>query len=189
MAKTFPEIDDALQRFLLRQHVFFVATAPAGSEGHINLSPKGLDGLRVLGPLTVAYLDYPGSGVETIAHLRQNGRITLLFCAFQGPPRIVRLHGQGRVLEPADAEYAALLPRFHVQAQPRAIISIAVQRIADSCGYGVPRFDYVGERPQLIEWGERKGPDGVRRYQQQKNAASLDGLPGLRWVAPDPKKD
>lgn len=182
MGKTYDAIDDKLAAFLLRQHLFFVATAPR--DGHVNLSPKGLDGFRVLSPTSVAYLDYPGSGVETIAHLRDDGRITLLFCAFSGPPKLVRVYGRGRALEPGDPDYARLLPAFHVLLPPRAIIDIAVERVADSCGYGVPRYQYLGERDQLLDWAERKGEEGLERYQREKNATSIDGLPGLRRVKP-----
>ena len=179
MGRTYDAIDDQLARFIEAQHVFFVATAPAGSDGYVNLSPKGLDSLRILDPLTVAYLDLTGSGVETIAHLRENGRITLMFCAFEGAPKIVRLHGRGTVIRPRDAKFAALAARFPSRAGTRSVIRVALERIADSCGYGVPRYRYEGERPQLLDWAERKGPDGIEVYQRDKNARSIDGLPGL----------
>lgn len=184
MGKHYTEIDDKLADFLLRQHVFFVATAPSGEDGHVNVSPKGLPSLCLLGPREVAYVDYAGSGVETIAHLRQNGRITLMFCAFDGPPKIVRLHGHGTAVEPQDEVFAALLPRFLPVMPPRSIIRVAVERITDSCGYGVPRYDFVGERDQLAAWGARKGEEGLFHYQREKNGRSIDGLPGLSWVEP-----
>jgi hypothetical protein len=184
MGQIHTELDAALRGFVERQHVFFVATAPSGSEGHVNCSPKGLDTLRIVGPTTVAYLDYAGSGAETIAHLRQNGRIVIMFCAFEGPPKIVRFHGRGEVLEPGDADFASMLERFDPGPGARSIIRVEIERIADSCGYGVPRMRFEGERTQLPAWAERKGQDGLLDYQRTKNAASIDGLPALRWVRP-----
>ena len=138
------EITAELARWIGEQPVFFVATAPSGSEGHVNLSPKGLAGLAVLGPQRVAYLDLTGSGVETIAHVRENGRITIMLCAFDGPPRICRLHGQGTVHVLGSDEYAALAPEFPDLPGARAIIDVDVTRISTSCGYAVPRMELVG---------------------------------------------
>jgi hypothetical protein len=180
MGKEFADLNDDLREFIARQHVFFVATAPLGADGHVNLSPKGLDTFRVLGPTTVAYLDLTGSGVETIAHLRENGRLTVMFCAFEGRPRIVRLYGRGRVIEPGDADWPAVADKLPTMNGTRSVIVLEVDRIADSCGYAVPRYEYVGDRPQLNEWCEKKGPEGVREYQTRKNRVSIDGLPGLR---------
>lgn len=177
-------IDPDLETFIAAQAVFFVATAPLATDAHINLSPKGLKTLRILGHDSVAYLDYPGSGAETIAHLRENGRIVLMFCAFEGPPRIVRLHGRGEVVEPQDPAFAALRAGWGEGPEGRAIIRIAVDRISDSCGFGVPLMTFEGERTQLPAWMDRKGDDGLRTYQTQKNAASIDGLPTLRWLKP-----
>lgn len=185
MGKLHDSLDDDLRRFIESQHVFFVATAPSDSRAHLNLSPKGLDALRVLGPLRVAYVDYTGSGIETIAHLRDDGRVVLLFCSFDGPPKILRLHGRGRALEPGDAEFTELAPRLSPVCEARAIIVVEIERIADSCGYGVPLFDYRGARDQLPRWAQTKGAAGVAAYQSSKNAASIDGLPGLRRLAPD----
>ncbi len=182
MGQTYAEIDDRLRAFIAAQRVFFVATAPAGAEGHVNLSPKGLDALRILDPRTVAYIDYVGSGVETIAHLRENGRIVVMLCAFDGPPKIVRLHGRGEAIEPGHAEFERLRAQFAPGGAARSIIRIALDRISDSCGYGVPEYRYVGERQQLGAWADQKGAAGVRAYQEANNAASIDGLPGLRWV-------
>src|SRR5262245_32572530 len=140
MGKLYAEIDERLRAFIEAQHVFFVATAPAGAGGHVNLSPKGLDTFRILGPSQIGYLDYVGSGAETIAHLRENGRIVVMLCAFEGAPRIVRLHGRGRVLEPQDPEFAALRPRFPAETPARALICVDLERIGDSCGYGVPLY-------------------------------------------------
>lgn len=183
MGKTYTEIDPALADFIRAQHLFFVATAPLTGDGHVNLSPKGLDCLRILAPLQVGYLDYSGSGVETIAHTRENGRMTIMFCAFDGPPRILRLYGRGRAVEPQDVEFAELVPRFAPAAPVRSIILLGVTRIQDSCGFGVPLYEYQGEREQLVLWSQRKGVDGLREYHAQKNATSLDGLPGLRAAA------
>jgi hypothetical protein len=184
MGKTFERIDDALSEFIQAQHVFFVATAPLSGEGHVNLSPKGLDSLRVLGPHTLAYLDYVGSGAETIAHLRENGRIVLMVCAFRGFPRIVRLHGRGQVFEPQDPDFARLRGLFPPQPAGRTIVQIAIQRISDSCGFGVPVYAFEKNRSQLADWLERKGEEALVEYQKDKNRASIDGLPALRWAGP-----
>jgi hypothetical protein len=178
MGRTYDAIDDALAGFLRAQHVFFVATAPE-RDGHVNVSPKGLDTFAVTGPTSVAYLDLTGSGVETIAHLHENGRITLLFCAFEGPPRIVRLYGRGRAILAGEPGYEALASRFPAYLGARSVIEVTLERIADSCGYAVPRYRYEGERSQLIEWADRKGEDGVVAYRAERNATSLDGLPGI----------
>jgi hypothetical protein len=159
--------------------MFFVATAPLSSDQHLNLSPKGLDTLRVLGPTRVAYLDHHGSGAETIAHLRENGRIVLMLCALTGPPRIARLHGQGRVLMPGDPLYVALRPLFPAVHEGRAIVDISVTRVSTSCGFGVPLYDYAGDRQQLTDWATRKGQAGLRDYMHRKNAVSIDGLPAI----------
>jgi Pyridoxamine 5'-phosphate oxidase len=179
MGKLFAEIDDDLRAFIAAQQMFFVASAPLAADGHVNLSPKGLDTFRVLGPTTVAYLDLTGSGVETIAHIRENGRLTVLFCAFQGRPRIVRLQGSGRVVMPDDGEWAELAGQFPPMPGVRSVIVLEADRISDSCGYGVPLFEFAGHRKQLTDWAEKKGPDGVTEYQAKKNRESVDGLPGL----------
>lgn len=180
MARELETVDDRVARFLSAQHVFFVATAPRGDDGHLNLSPKGLSGtFTVLDPQTVAYLDLTGSGVETIAHLRENGRIVVMFCAFEGPPRIVRIHGRGEAVLPGDERFDDLVARFRSRPGIRSVIRIDVHRVADSCGFGVPVLRFERERSQLDEWAERKGADGIARYQAEKNADSIDGLPGL----------
>jgi hypothetical protein len=179
MGKTYDAIEQPLAEFIESQPLFFVATAPAGPTGHVNLSPKGLDTFRILDPHTVAYLDLTGSGVETIAHLRDNGRITIMFCAFAGPPKIVRLYGRGEVIAPGHPEFAELAARFPTITGTRSVIRIAVERVADSCGYAVPRFDYAGQRRQLLDWAERKGPDDLITYRVEKNERSIDGLPGF----------
>jgi len=180
MGKLYDEIDEPLRRFLEAQRMFFVATAPLDAAGHVNLSPKGLDSFRVIDPRTVAYLDLTGSGIETVAHLRENGRIVLLFCAFEGPPKIVRLHGRGEIVEPGDPRFGSLAERFPSFASTRSVIVIALERISDSCGYGVPLYGYEGQRSQLLDWAERKGADGVVRYREDNNRLSIDGLRGLK---------
>jgi hypothetical protein len=184
MGKLYGEIDERLRAFIEAQHLFFVATAPSGASGHVNLSPKGLDTFRILGPRQVGYLDYVGSGAETIAHLRENGRIVVMLCAFEGPPRIVRLHGRGEVLEPQDPDFAELRARFP-EAPARALIRVHLERISDSCGYGVPLYEYAGERTQLDDWSDRKGAEGRLLYQRKNNVKSIDGLPALRWTESD----
>jgi hypothetical protein len=164
------------------QPVFFIATAPLSGQGSVNCSPKGnRSEFKVLDPQTVAYLDQTGSGVETIAHLRENGRIVVMFCAFDGPPRILRLHGHGRVLSTSDPEFGRLAPRFPGAGGVgvRSIITVAVHRIADSCGYGVPVMTLHGHRPTMDEWADRKGVEGIRAYWQEKNSTSIDHLEGL----------
>ena len=180
VGKVFSVIEDELVAWLSAQHLFFVATAPSGADGHVNCSPKGSDSFRVLGPTTVGYVDLTGSGVETIAHLRDNGRIVLMFCALEGAPRIVRLHGKGEVLRPDHAEFEGMLSRFDQRVLGvRAILRIEVTRISDSCGFGVPTFAFEGDRETMTKWADKKGDAGVRQYWLEKNAASLDGLPGV----------
>lgn len=172
-------IDPKLRRWIERQHLFFVATAPAGANGHVNLSPKGRDTLRVLGERTLGYLDMTGSGIETAAHLRENGRITVMLCAFEGPPRIVRIHGRARVVERTDPEWRRWRPRFPELRGDRSIVLVEAERVSDSCGYGVPLMAYRGERTQMDAWVDHKGEDGIDAYQHRHNE-SIDGLPGLR---------
>ena len=185
MGKVYEEIDASLRAFIDRQHVYFVGTAPTGPDGHLNLSPKGLDTFRVLGPKSVAYLDLTGSGIETVAHLRENGRITIMFCAFEGRPLIVRLYGRGRVVEPGDREWDGLIARFPEYPGARSVIVMEVGRIADSCGYAVPLYEFKGERSQLVEWANRTGTEGIEDYRENKNRASIDGLAGVRSAGGD----
>jgi hypothetical protein len=182
MGKVYEAIDEKLAAWIQQQHIFFVATAPRSDEGLVNCSPKGLDTFRILDPQTVAYLDLTGSGVETIAHLKENGRIVIMFCAFTGAPDIVRLHGKGSVLEPDHPDFAELIGRFPTLPGVRSIIRVAVQRVSDSCGYGVPRYSYQDERDALIKYAENKGPAGMAAYRAQKNKRSLDGLPGVSMI-------
>jgi hypothetical protein len=190
MGKTFTEIDAKLERWIAARELFFVATAPSGDDGHVNCSPKGpIESLRVLGPRRVAYLDLIGSGAETIAHLRENGRIVVMLCAFRGPPRIVRLHGRGRCVAPPDPEFEELAAAFDIRdtvatgPARRSVVVVDVERVADSCGYGVPLMEPAGDRPQQALWVERKlaqgGEDALAAYRAQHNVRSIDGLPAL----------
>lgn len=180
MGRTYEGVDGRLRDFILRQHVFFVGTAPLSPEGHVNVSPKGLAGtFAVLDEHTVAYLDLTGSGIETVAHLRENGRIILMFCAFEGPPRIVRLHGRGEAVLAGHPRYDELVGRFPPIEGTRSVILVRLSRVSDSCGYGVPLMDYVADRDQLPEWSRRKGLDGLDTYRAEKNSLSVDGLPGV----------
>jgi hypothetical protein len=179
MGKIYESISPELKDWLARQPVFFVATAPLSAERHINCSPKGGDTFRVLGPNEVAYLDYTGSGAETVAHLRENGRIVVMFCAFDGPPKIVRLHGRGETITPADARYASLCAHFLPHPSARSIIVMRVERVSDSCGYGVPFMKFEGHRDAPEKWARAKGPEGLKKYMAEKNRASIDGLPAF----------
>lgn len=177
MAKVHPMISEDLRAFIEAQRVFFVASAPLSGDGHVNLSPKGLDCLRVLGPDRVAYLDLTGSGNETSAHLRENGRITLMFCAFDGPPSILRLYGTGETALPGSDTWEELRPLFGEYPGVRQIIVATIARVQTSCGFAVPLFDYVGERDTLIRWAESRGPEKLDAYRAEKNMVSIDGLP------------
>jgi hypothetical protein len=189
MGKLYDEIDDGLARWVAAQTMFFVGSAPLAADGHVNVSPKGpIGSLRVLGPREVAYLDIVGSGAETIAHVRENGRIVVMLCAFEGPPRIVRFHGEGAVVLPDDSEFDELLERAAfedpaIAESRRAIVRVHVERIADSCGYGVPLMSPAGLRPHAPLWAQKKlrvgGVREIEAYMAEKNALSLDGLPAL----------
>jgi hypothetical protein len=184
MAKIYEEISDELAAWIGDQPLFFVATAPLAADGYLNCSPKGGDSFRIIDLATVAYQDFTGSGVETIAHLRENGRMVVMFCAFKGPPQIVRLHGVGEVILPGDPDFPALAAHFPPNLGTRAIIRLKVTRISDSCGYAVPFLDYQGNRDTLDKWAEGKGTVKLKEYRQAKNAKSIDGLPGLDPSAP-----
>lgn len=178
MAKVIPELDDALIEWVGDQPVFFVASAPTEG-GHVNLSPKGHDTVRVLSPTSVAYLDLTGSGAETIAHTRQNGRLTLMWCAFSGPPRILRMFGTGTAHAPGSPRFGDLVGAFPELPGIRSIVELSADRIQTSCGYSVPFLDLVGERPTLRQWADRKSPEELDAYRAEKNARSIDGLPAL----------
>jgi predicted pyridoxine 5'-phosphate oxidase superfamily flavin-nucleotide-binding protein len=193
VGREYEVIDDHWRDWIARQPLFFVGSAPLTGDGHVNVSPKGPGGtLRVLDERTVAYLDVIGSGAETIAHLRENGRIVVMFCAFEGPPKILRLHGRGEVVTPDDPRFDELLGQcdFDELGPPqarRAVVVVHVNRIADSCGYGVPLMSYEGERPHHDAWAQKKlrarGPDALLDYQREKNSLSLDGLPAVELDA------
>jgi hypothetical protein len=179
MGKVFDGIDTTLATWIAAQPMWFVATAPLGADGRINLSPRGHDTFSVLSPHRVAWVDYTGSGIETIAHLRENGRICLMFCSFTSRPRVVRLHGRGTVHLPGDPVYDDIVTRHPEHPSTRAVIAVDVERVSDSCGYGVPVMELIGDRDLLRLSAEHKGPDGMAAYRAEKNAVSLDGLPGL----------
>ena len=177
MASTKETITDELRAFIEAQQMFFVASAPLAADGHVNLSPKGLDCLRVLGPLQVAYLDLTGSGNETSAHVRENGRITLMFCAFAGPPRILRLYGTGTTVLPESSVWAELSPLLLEYHGARQIIVADINRVQTSCGFAVPLYEYSGQRETLLKWANAKSDQDLESYRQQKNTSSIDGLP------------
>jgi len=187
MAKLFERLDEHQRAWIDRQAMFFVGTAPLAEDGHVNVSPKGPIGtLKVLDDHTVAYLDVVGSGAETIAHIRENGRVVVMLCAFEGPPRILRLHGRGELLLAGTPEFDAMMEHFEAFPVPeshRAIVVVHVNRIADSCGYGVPLLDYVGERPHQEKSSSKRvrvgGPEAYVDYQREHNAQSIDGLPAV----------
>jgi hypothetical protein len=190
MAKVFDRIDEHQREWIAKRELFFVGTAPLAGDGRVNVSPKGPMGtFRVLDDHTVAYLDMVGSGAETVAHLRENGRIVVMLCAFDGPPRILRLHGRGEVVPADDPRFAELYARADfdaphgIEEARRAVILVEVERIADACGYGVPLMSYEGEREHAEKWAEKKlrveGEDGIADYMAEKNVASIDGLPAF----------
>lgn len=176
MAKFYPALTEELIAFITRQKVFFVATAP--DEGRINLSPKGMDTFRCFDERSVGYLDLTGSGNETAAHTRQNGRMTVMFCSFDEKPMILRLYGQGRVVLPGEPQWADVAPRFPTDTPgTRQIMLLDVEGVQTSCGFAVPTAEAMQERPTLREWAERKGEDGIRAYWAEKNRKTIDGLP------------
>jgi Pyridoxamine 5'-phosphate oxidase len=179
MGKQRENIDPELAAWISNQCVFFVATAPLSPDSHVNVSPKGGDAFRVLEPNEVAYHDYTGSGAETAAHLRENGRIVIMFCAFEGGPKIVRLHGRGTVIAPGHARFAELAAHFPANPGTRAFVHVVLNRVSTSCGFGVPRFDFRGRRDTLDDWAIQKGPEELNDYRARKNNRSIDGLPAF----------
>lgn len=177
--KLHESITPELSAWIAQQRMFFVATAPAAVDGHVNLSPKGGDAFRVLGPLEAVYQDYTGSGAETAAHVRENGRITILFCAFEGAPKIVRLHGHATLVTTNHPRYAELLGQFPPNPGTRAFIHIRVDRVSDSCGFGVPLYKFESPRETLDRWAAAKGGEALAAYRAEKNARSIDNLPAL----------
>ena len=179
MGKVFDGIDEQLRDWIAKQPMFFVATAPLSGDGHVNVSPRGHNSFSVLGPHRVAWVDYTGSGVETVAHLRENGRICVMFCSFDNRPRVVRLHGRGSVALPGQPSYDETVARHPEHPSTRAVIVVDVERVSESCGYGVPVMEMVGERDLLRLHAQHKGADGLAAYRAEKNATSIDGLAGL----------
>ncbi len=185
MGKFYDCIKPAHQAFIKKQHVFFVGTAPLSAEGHVNLSPKGLDCFRVLADNRVAYMDLISSGNETSAHTLENGRITFMFCSFKGAPNILRLYGTGFTVLPGTPNWDSYAPQFTIYPSTRQLIVADITLVQTSCGYGVPLFDYVGERDIHFDWAEKKGQEGLQAYVQEKNLTSLDGLPTTVGLQPE----
>ncbi|MDX1978371.1 MAG: pyridoxamine 5'-phosphate oxidase family protein [Pseudanabaenaceae cyanobacterium bins.68] len=175
MAKFYGSLIPELQQFIAEQQMFFVATAP--KHGRVNLSPKGIDSLKCLNQHAIAYLDLTGSGNETAAHLREDPRITLMFCSFGAQPLILRIYGQGQVANRQDPAWQDLTAQFPNLPGARQIILVAVDSVQTSCGFGVPRYEFVQQRSDLLDWATRKGEAGIEQYQRQKNQVSIDGLP------------
>lgn len=176
MGKMFEVMQPEHEAFITKQHLFFVGSAPLDAEGHVNLSPKGHDVLRILSPTEVAYLDLTGSGNETSAHLEENGRITLMFTAFEGPPMILRLYGTGRVVLPGTPKWEELAPRFTLLPGARQIIVVSIHAVKTSCGFSVPFYTYEGERNTLQQWAANKSEQALIDYRREKNMVSMDGL-------------
>ena len=177
MGKFHEQIQPAHSEFIRKQHLFFVGTAPLSGEGHVNISPKGMDTFRQLSEKQVVYLDFIGSGNETSAHTLENGRITFMFCSFQGPPNILRLYGKGRSVLPGTAEWESYAGLFGTYPNVRQVIVADIHLVQTSCGYGIPLYDYVRERQVMSDWAAKKGEDGLSAYIQEKNLSSIDGLP------------
>lgn len=176
MGKLFTEISDSLKEFIEAQPMFFVATAPLSADGHVNMSPKGYDSFRVLASDEVAYLDLTGSGNETSAHLMENGRITFMFCAFSGPPNILRLYGRGTTILPGSERWDDLIAQFPTYAGIRQIIVAQIELVQSSCGFGVPRMELKEQRDTLVRWAAHKGEEELVEYREGKNTESLDGI-------------
>ena len=179
MGKQLEKIDTQLAAWIAKQRMFFVATAPLSPRGHINTSPKGGEAFRVLGPMEIVYQDYTGSGAETAGHLRENGRIVIMFCAFDGPPKIVRLHGRGTLVTPDHIRFRELAAHFPANPGTRAFVHVAITRVASSCGYAVPFFDFRGHREGLDAWAANQGSEKLESYRASKNKMSIDGLPAF----------
>jgi len=177
MAKFYDSILDQHREFIAKQKMFFVASSPLSLDGHVNLSPKGSDSFRVLSDHRVAYMDVIGSGNETSAHLLENGRITFMFCAFEGPPNILRLYGHGRTILPGDSEWNDLTQHFQLQLATRQVIVADIDKVQTSCGFSVPLYEYLGERDHAEKWALKKGAEGLEAYKAEKNRTSMDGLP------------
>lgn len=177
MAKQYPQLTSALQSFIAKQHIFFTASAPLTADGRVNLSPKGMDTFRCLSPAQVAYLDLTGSGNETAAHIKENGRLTIMMCSFAGKPTILRLYGKGRIVRSSDSDWESLHSHFEGLPGERQIVLLDIELVQTSCGFGVPLYEFKEHRDELVQWAERKGEDGLLDYRDKKNSRSLDGLP------------
>nr|WP_070961163.1 pyridoxamine 5'-phosphate oxidase family protein [Hyphomonas sp. Mor2] len=177
--KVYDKLDDRIISFIEKQKMFFVASAPLSGDGHINLSPKGYDAFKVIDETTVAWLDLGGSGIETQAHVQENGRITIMFCAFEGPANILRLFGTGEVVNPHHEEWDEMLGLFPNFQRARGVFKVELTRIQDSCGWGVPFYEFKGERDQLTRYVDNKSTEEWVASRYEKNAESIDGLKGL----------
>jgi hypothetical protein len=175
MAERFPALEERHMQFIRAQHLFFVGTA--GAEGYINVSPKGMDSLRITGPGEVIWLNLTGSGNESAAHVQENGRMTIMFCSFDKQPLIMRLYGRASVIHPRDPEWETLLARFPDESGARQIFRLQIELVLTSCGYGVPRYKLLEERVTLRKWAQNKGPQGIEEYWREKNTVTLDGKP------------
>jgi hypothetical protein len=181
MGKFENSISAKLQKWIKKQKIFFVSTAPLSATGHINCSPKGLDSFRIIDDKTVVYEDLTGSGAETIAHVNENKRIVIMFCAFEGAPLIVRLYGEGEIITKYEEEFSTIQQFFTPRSGVRAYIKINLTRVSDSCGYSVPLYEFKQDRDVLDKWFDRKGVDGLVQYQKENNQISLDGLKALEF--------
>lgn len=177
MAKFYEQIDDKIREFIAAQKMFFTASAPLSGEGRINLSPKGIDTFRVLDEKTVCYLDLTGSGNETSAHVKENGRLTIMFCSFAGAPLILRLYGQGEIIRQNSEKWHDLSKNFDEFPGARQIIVLNIESVQTSCGFGIPLYEYKEDRTMLLDWAKNKGDEGVENYRREKNQTSIDGLP------------
>jgi len=177
MGKFYDAMTDHHREFIRKQHIFFVGSAPLSAEGHVNVSPKGMDSFRILGENKVGYMDVTSSGNETSAHMHENGRVTIMFCAFEGSPNILRLYGKGYTVLPGTPEWDELSPQFNIIRTTRQLIVADIHKVQTSCGFGVPLFDYQGERDQHFKWADQKSDDDLQAYRAEKNFTSLDGLP------------
>ena len=183
MAKLYENLDERLRNFIAKQKMLFVTSAPLAADGHVNISPKGFDSFRILDDTTVAYLDWFGRGVESIAHIKENGRFVIMFCSFDRAPLILRLHGKASAIEPTDKEWPELYPLFNETRLARSIIKLSIDRITDSCGWGVPMFEFQGDREQFEKYDEQKSDAELRKNQLKWNMESVDGLPGVNEPA------
>ncbi|MGB3295420.1 MAG: pyridoxamine 5'-phosphate oxidase family protein [Phormidesmis sp.] len=185
MAKQYEHIDEAHRRFIEQQKIFFVGSA--GAAGRVNVSPKGMDSLRVLGPNRVVWLSVTGSGNESAAHVIENGRMTVMFCSFEGAPTILRLYGEARVIYPRDADWDTLTGEFPPLPGTRQLFDLQVSLVQTSCGMAVPLYEYQGDRDSLNQWAEKQGPDGIEAYWAKKNQVSIDQMPTHIFAeAPNP---